>query len=308
MKLNDASFQHDSLERLSKSFDPARMGFRSQDGSMWLDETAAPTLSKAGLAAFEQVMGQIDGDCKKWLPDREVWHLRVHVPNGETQGLFVKKHHVRTKKSWLRRWLGLPEPKPESAGRVEAENAESLRAIGLNVMRFLAYGERLRDDGMQESFIITEELNGFEELQRYLSRRFKRKPDDRSPRRNQDLMKLIGEVADIASRFHNAGYNHRDMYCCHFFVKEGEAGRRDIRLIDLQRVQKRTWLRRRWIVKDLAQLAWSAPRSCVKCTHRLAFFKQYMGVEKLRPSDKSLIRSILAKQRRMERRLGVKYE
>ncbi len=80
--------------------------------------------------------------------------------------------------------------------------------------------------------------------------------------------------------------------------------RREIRLIDLQRVERRRWFRRRWIVKDLAQLAWSAPQSCIKNTRKMAFMLAYLGVKKLRPADKRLIRAVLAKQRRMERRLG----
>lgn len=89
-----------------------------------------------------------------------------------------------------------------------------------------------------------------------------------------------------------------------FFCQGHGAGQREIRLIDLQRVQRRRWFRRRWLVKDLAQLAWSAPGCCIKRTHKMAFIREYLGVEKLRPADKRLIRAVLFKQRLMERRLG----
>ena len=107
---------------------------------------------------------------------------------------------------------------------------------------------------MLESFLLTEELAGYEELQDFLRRRF----PPRSPAaadRDPELRRIIGEVAEIVRRLHAAGYNHRDLYCCHFLIKEPAPGQFDIRLIDLQRVQRRRWLRRRWIVKDLAQLA-----------------------------------------------------
>ena len=65
----------------------------------------------------------------------------------------------------------------------------------------------------------------------------------------------------------------------------------------------RFW-RRRWIVKDLAQLAYSAPRERVSCSRRLAFFKAYLGVRKLRARDKRLLRSVLRKQWLMEFKLG----
>ena len=87
-------------------------------------------------------------------------------------------------------------------------------------------------------------------------------------------------------------------------MREPVAGEFDIRLIDLQRVQHRRRFRRRWLVKDLAQLAWSLPADCVGCTHRLAFLRHYLGVPRLRPCDKRLIREVFAKQQRMQRRLG----
>jgi heptose I phosphotransferase len=111
-------------------------------------------------------------------------------------------------------------------------------------------------------------------------------------------------VAAVAARFHRSGYNHRDLYCCHFFIKETATGVFQVNLIDLQRVEHRRYLRWRWLVKDLAQLAYSAPRDRVTCTQKMAFIKQYLGVKKLRPQDKRLIRRVLAKQRSMERNLG----
>jgi heptose I phosphotransferase len=112
-------------------------------------------------------------------------------------------------------------------------------------------------------------------------------------------------VAAVARAFHQAGYNHRDLYCCHFFVREHEPGVFQVNLIDLQRVENRRLPLRRWRIKDLAQLAYSAPRERISCADKLAFMKLYLGVQKLRPCDKQLIRQVLAKQRMMERRLGV---
>jgi hypothetical protein len=111
-------------------------------------------------------------------------------------------------------------------------------------------------------------------------------------------------LALVVRRFHAAGYNHRDLYCCHCFVKEPARGQFEVRLIDLQRVRRRRLFRRRWVVKDLAQLAWSAPPDQIKCTHKMAFIRHYLGVRKLGAADKRLIREVLAKQQVMQRRLG----
>jgi hypothetical protein len=168
-------------------------------------------------------------------------------------------------------------------------------------MRLLAYGEKLHPDGLQESFVITEELEEFDELHHYLRRNFTKNPTRKSERA---LHGLIREVAGIVRRFHEAGYNHRDLYCRHFFIKEQASGQREIRLIDLQRVQRRRWRRRRWIVKDLAQLAWSAPKACIHCKHKIAFLHEYFGVKKFLPEHKRLIRSVVLKQKIMEWKLG----
>ena len=75
----------------------------------------------------------------------------------------------------------------------------------------MAYGERLRADGMVESFLLTEELAGYVELQEFLRNRFPR--GRRRGGRDADLRRIIRHVAEIARRFHAAGYNHRDFYC-----------------------------------------------------------------------------------------------
>ena len=85
-------------------------------------------------------------------------------------------------------------------------------------------------------------------------------------------------MARIARLLHGAGYNHRDFYCCHFLIKELSPGEFDIRLIDLQRAERRRWFRRRWIVKDLVQLAYSPPRDRIGCKQQIALLHHYLGV------------------------------
>src|SRR5690606_27146294 len=110
-----------------------------------------------------------------------------------------------------------------------------------------------------ESFILTEELQGFTQLDHFLQKRFPPLEGNRAAPRDPHLMKLIAEVASVAAKFHRLGYNHRDLYCCHFFIKETEPGEFKVNLIDLQRVEHRRHFRSRWLVKDLGQLAYSAP-------------------------------------------------
>lgn len=280
--------------------DPAGLGFVAMDESMWIDPEFRPALERAGLRGFDAVMANRSGVCWRKLWDRENWRVELPGPEGVRVAVHLKKHRVRSTETWLRAKLGIAPA--ISAAEWEARNAARLTGAGIDVMRLVAYGSKVRGDGVVESFVIAEELEGYLEIPDMLRRRFS--DAIRSPRRDRVLDQLIRTVADFARRFHAAGYNHRDFYCGHFFVREPAPGKFEIRLIDLQRVQHRAGWRRRWIVKDLAQLAWSLPGPQVTCSQRMAFVHCYFGVERLQPRHKRLIREVLAKQQLMERKLG----
>ncbi|NQU26163.1 MAG: hypothetical protein HQ567_33165 [Candidatus Nealsonbacteria bacterium] len=292
------------IDSQTKPSDPADTGLQpTGDGQMWLDACVEQQLQQAGLTDFDAVMATLDGRCLRALKDRENWRLSLQDEQRRPHGIYLKKHHVRT---WLTRLRAKWGTGPgETPGRVEAQNVGALTDNGVEVMRLLAYGEKLHADGLLESFVLTEELENYTDLHTFLHHRFPPLSVRASIDRDRDLTRLIREVARVARKFHEAGFNHRDFYCGHFFIRERVPGEFHIRLIDLQRVQHRRRFRRRWMVKDLAQLAWSAPRGRIKCTDKLAFMRCYLGVEKLRPADKRLIRAVLAKQQVMQRRLGI---
>lgn len=76
------------------------------------------------------------------------------------------------------------------------------------------------------------------------------------------LRGVLEPITQLAARLHNEGLHHQDLYLCHFFVRPGQRGDSEIRLIDAGRVQCLPgwpW-RWRWIVKDLAQLVFSLQR------------------------------------------------
>ncbi|MBX3415496.1 MAG: phosphotransferase [Pirellulales bacterium] len=283
-------------------------------GRMWIDPEFRPHLEHEGRATFADMMATTAGECLRALADRENWRLVLDDGEHAPRGAFLKKHHIRTWNTRFRAKLGLDPG--DTAGRVEARNIARLARGGIAAMRLIAYGEGLHADGLLESFVLTEELVGCTQLDHFLRRRFPALNDgaalavdritgERHGLRNAALDTLLGEVASVARHFHAMGYNHRDFYCCHFFIREHVPGEFRVHLIDLQRVQHRTRLRRRWIVKDLAQLAYSAPRERISRAHKMAFIKQYLGVRKLRPQDKQLIRRVLRKQRWMEWTLGL---
>jgi heptose I phosphotransferase len=272
-----------------------------QAGMMWIDRRYRAQLEAAGLATFESMMATTNGRLLRALPDRENWRIDLAHPGAEHRGAYLKKHHVRTTSTVLRSKLG--SGPGETPGRVEAGNVARLTRGGIAAMRLIAFGEKLHADGLLESFVLTEELVGYTQLDHFLRRRFPER-EPRTLRRDPALAQLIRDVATVAAKFHGLGYNHRDLYCCHFFIKEDSPASFQVNLIDLQRVQHRRRFRHRWLVKDLAQLSYSAPRERVSSTDKLRFMRHYLGVKKLRTADKRFIRQILAKHRHMELRLG----
>jgi len=265
-------------------------------GRMWVDARFRPWLERAGLTSVDSVMSTQEGKLLRALRDRENWRLELNDGHHQPRGAYLKKHHFATVGTWMRAKLGTgPGVSP---GRAEARSVARLAQGGIAAMQLIAFGEQLHKSGKLESFVLTEELNGFTQLDHFLRRRFAPLAA-RAPARDEALEDLILSVADVAARFHRLGFNHRDLYCCHFFIREEVPAQFQVHLIDLQRVEYRRRLRGRWIVKDLAQLAYSAPRDRLTCTHRLRFMKRYLGVRRLRPEDKQLIRRVMAKQRRI---------
>ena len=268
------------------------------DGRMWVDQEYEAELKQVGLASFEAVMNSADGRLLRTLPDRENWRLEL-TGEGRRHVLYLKKHRTRSLVEQVRYWFGTRWA--VTAGRIEADNVAALKRAGIDSMRVVAFGEQVTG-GVAESFFMTEELRGFTQLDHFMRQRFV--PAAERTRPDHELTVLVASVADVARRFHAAGFNHRDFYCCHFFIQEIPSARFFVRLIDLQRVEQRRWLRRRWVVKDLAQLAYSAPRERITRTLRMAFIKRYLGVRRLSAADKRFIRQVLRRQRAMQRRLG----
>src|SRR5690606_1313671 len=228
-------------------------------------------LEQHGLSDFDAILDEECGTPLRRLATRENWRLELADSSGKVTTLYLKKHRVRSLANQLRALFRLPYP--PSPARLEAKRTAELASLGVPTMTVVAYAERLRLDGTLTAAFLTEELHGFEQLDLFLSNRFR---DSSDPA----LRQLVVEVAATAARFHGLGFNHRDFYSCHFFVKERKdpgcestppdemPSRFDVHLIDLQRVQH--WpvgLRRRWVVKDLAQLAYSVPPRLVSASH-----------------------------------------
>jgi hypothetical protein len=77
---------------------------------------------------------------------------------------------------------------------------------------------------------------------------------------------------------HQNGVNHRDFYICHFLLQQPWDGTEEnlhLYVIDLHRVQCRNKTPRRWVVKDIGSLHFSAMELGLTRRDLLRFMREY---------------------------------
>ena len=147
----------------------------------------------------------------------------------------------------------------------------ALQALGVDTMSIGAYASQGMNPSKVHSMIVTEDLVGTISLEDYCAD-WANKPPPFATR-----VKLLRKLADSAGRMHRAGINHRDFYLCHFHLDTSTLEDYSPRchLIDLHRAQIRARIPRRWQIKDLAGLYFSALDSGLSRRDVLRFIAHY---------------------------------
>jgi hypothetical protein len=204
--------------------------------------------------------------------------------------VFLKRYDKPPVLVQLRNWFAAHTR--ISCGVVGFKSASELTAAGVNTPQTLFYGEEWGALFEKRSFIITEKIPNAESLERKL-------PDCFNGPATVEKLKLrrsfIAQLAAFIRKFHETEYRHRDLYLSHVF--HSDSG--DFYLIDLARAFKPIVCRRRYQAKDIAQLYYSAPAKYFSKTDRLRFYVSYMCRDKLTREDKTFIRRVRKRARRM---------
>lgn len=213
--------------------------------------------------------------------------LRFSLPeaDGASRTFYIKRHGRSSWKEYVKPWL--QGQKPLLGAQHEWEALIAFHQHGLPTMTAVACG-RMGD----RSFLITAALENCDKL----SAVFPLTVCDESVRR-----RLIRQTADIARDMHAARLHHQDFYLGHLLQERRPSPHDETRmyLIDLGRVRPLgPFFARRWIVKDLAQLNFSAKSA--RRTDRLRFLQRYLN-RRLTKADRGLIRSILGKTAKIAR-------
>ena len=149
---------------------------------------------------------------------------------------------------------------PVTSARPEWEAIARLEQLGIPTLKVVGRGIRGKGPAKLESFVITEALDGMVSLEELTQNWEGLSPGHRTRLKRA----LLRQVAAIARTIHRNGMNHRDFYLCHFLVRDRDWTRWQpadplvLHLIDLHRMQIRPFVPRRWLLKDLAGLLFSA--------------------------------------------------
>jgi len=238
--------------------------------------STAETLAKNNLARFRSRL-QFEIDSLASPPSATVFLKRYNHPPISVQ---------------LRNWLAARSRK--SCGFHESESVSGLTAAGVNTPKTIAFGEQWGVLFEKRSFIITEKIPDAEALERKLPACFDGRPTAENLRLRRNF---IGQLAIFIRKFHETNYRHRDLYFSHVFYSEHGG----FYLIDLARAFRPVVMSRRFQIKDIAQLYYSAPGRYFSTTDRLRFYVVYTGRSKLTNKDKVIIRKVINRAERMAR-------
>lgn len=208
--------------------------------TVWIRDDLQGLLEGKDIFAF---MAGLEGDVFRALEYRKTQAVTL-----AGQRYFIKVHRGTGLGEILKNLLQLRLP--VTGARNEWLALTRLAALGVAVPKVAAYGSRGILPWTCESFILTDDVGARENLED-LTRDWPARPPA-----FREKLALLREVARISRTLHGNGICHRDFYLCHFLVS-GDSDKR-LTLIDLHRALVKRRLGRRWIVKDVGSLWFSA--------------------------------------------------
>lgn len=265
--------------------------------SFFIDPQYRAALGRLGLTSVEAVFsfGAAEDLAKKTLAAfRSRLKFEIDAPgSSRPTTVFLKRYNFPPAAHQLRNWLAARARR--SCGVLEYTVTSELSAAGIGTPKPICYGEQWGTLFEKRSFIITEKIPEAEALERKLPDCFNGLATTENLQRRRDF---IVRLARFIKKFHETGYRHRDLYFSHIFYSD----RGSFFLIDLARAFRPIVLGRRFQIKDLAQVYYSAPGRHFSRTDRLRFYLAYAGRSELTRRDRVFLRDVIDKAERIARR------
>ena len=257
------------------------------DGRLRVNRQYIGVLQANGLTTCESLFNWPQGQVVRQIKSRSTSRIVLPGHAGE-QTFYLKRHGPPRMRERLRPLLNLSLP--ILGARNEWDAILRFHAAGIPTVTPVAFGEL-----QQHSLVMTQDLGTDFTLLDWVNETADQRHQAGESIEPIEVLslkrRLIRRVAAIARHMHACGIHHQDFYLNHMLWRPDPAVL-DIRVIDLGRVVQTENGSRRRIIKDLAQLDFSARR--LSCSDRLRFLRLYLG-RPFRPADRWLVRRIVRK-------------
>jgi len=211
-----------------------------EDGRLVINIDFEGLLERNGLLTSRGLWHVKDEQVKAVVAERQTGRFWIEREGGEGIELFIKRCMPPSLSERLRSFCSLKFRHYDAMNEWRA-----LTLFHKNLLPTLIPVAAGRCD--EGTFCVTLGLKNYKRASELLDKGSGITKDKRT--------EIIGRVATYAARMHKSGFAHQDLYLLHFFIKLDDL---TPFLIDLQRVIVQKRLRRRWAIKDLAQLLFSA--------------------------------------------------
>lgn len=257
-------------------------------GRLHVNRRFSRILEANGLTTCEALLNLPEGQVVRQIKSRSTSRIVLADGDGD-QTFYIKRHGPPRLRERIRPLINLSLP--ILGARNEWEAIHRFHAAGLPTVTPVAFGQL-----QQHSFVMTQDLGTDFTLLDWVNETADRRQAGGESESAELLAlerRLMRHVAAIARQMHARGIFHQDFYLNHMLWRQN-ATELDIRVIDLGRVVQSAPGSRRRIIKDLAQLDFSARR--MSCRDRLRFLRLYLG-RPFCPADRWLVACIVRKSR-----------
>ncbi len=240
----------------------------------YIDPAYAEALSRAGLHTVQRVLDCVGDRLAAW--SRTTDTIQVGLEGGAS--VFVKRYHYAR---WKSRLKGMFRGTFFGASRVRAEfrALQTMRKLGIQAVRPVAYGERRSLHFLHSCYLITEAVPGSTSLATYAQQRAGLNHSPASFRlRRQILMVLARQIRQM----HEQGFVHGDLFWRNVLIRVLGEENCEFYFLDAG-LGHRLWRKdrdRRDIVNDIAELTAVAPAFCSR-TDLIRFAKTYLDQPRL---------------------------
>lgn len=254
-------------------------------------------LQELEMTDFEKVFSFSGGQTIKRIKARTVIRIET-IRNMQSQVFYLKRHF--SARPTLSELMGnFFFNRSISPGIGEFENICEFRRNGIATAAPVAAGQRRVGLLRYESFLITESFEPYVSLEKIIRNR----PWMFEGKSGKDLKsRIIKSVALLARQMHTAGFNHRDFNATHVLISpKDDSGNVSLALFDLQRLDRKKWMRFRWMIKTLAELNYSMPPPQFSDKDLNDLYMVYRGIKKRRILDQFLLYWISRKTKKIGR-------